>query len=72
MNKNEEKRDLLFIQGFSKIKVSEACRYFKYNQSNLVKGKCGRRKEANVRSYLEKELANLRIKESEELICQEK
>mgnify|MGYP006874787110 FL=1 len=32
MNKNEEKRDLLFIQGFSKIKVSEACRYFKYNQ----------------------------------------
>ena len=42
----EEKNNLKFIQGFTKIKVSQACRFFGYNQSNLMKGKCGR--EAGV------------------------
>ena len=65
-----EKDDLKFIQGFSKIKVSSACKYFGYDQSNLTKGKSGRRAERNVRKYLEKELAKLRINEIGDLKCQ--
>lgn len=68
--------DLKFIQNFSKIKVSKACKFFGYNQSNLTKGKCGRDAEKKVRKYLEYELANLRLEEVGELVgeieCQEK
>lgn len=66
----DNKEDLIFIKGFSKIKVADACRYFGYNQSNLTKGKSGRRAEANVRKYLERELAKLRINEIGDLECQ--
>lgn len=72
----EEKNNLKFIQGFTKIKVSQACRFFGYNQSNLMKGKCGRDAEAKVRKYLEYELANVRLNEVGELVgeieCQRK
>ena len=72
----EDKSNLNFIQGFAKIKVSKACKFFGYNQSNLMKGKSGREKEKNVRKYLEYEIANLRLKEVGELVgeieCQEK
>ena len=72
----EEKSNLKFIQGFSKIKVSKACKFFGYNQSNLMKGKSGREKEKNVRKYLEYELANLLLNDVGELVgeieCQEK
>ena len=72
----EEKKDLKFIQGFTKIKVSQACRFFGYNQSNLMKGKCGRDAESKVRKFLEYNLANLRLSEVGELVgeleCQEK
>ena len=72
----EEKKDLKFIQGFTKIKVSQACRFFGYNQSNLMKGKCGRDSENKVRKFLEYKLANLRLEEvgalGEEIECQEK
>ena len=72
----EAKNDLKFIQGFSKIKISKACKFFGYNQSNLMKGKSGREKEKNVRNFIEYELANLRLEEVGELVgeieCQEK
>ena len=72
----EDKNNLKFIQGFAKIKVSKACKFFGYNQSNLMKGKSGREKEKNVRKYLEYELANLRLNDIGELVgeieCQEK
>lgn len=66
-----DKNDLLFIKGFSKIKVSKACKKYNVNQSNLVKGRCGRENEKLVRAELEKELATLRIEESD-FLCQEK
>ena len=74
--KKEEKNDLKFLQGFTKIKISNACRFFGYNQSNLMKGKSGRIAEKNVRKYIEYELANVRLEEVGELVgeleCQEK
>ncbi len=72
----EDKNDLKFLQGFTKIKVSQACKFFGYNQSNLMKGKSGRKAERNVRNYIEYELANVRLTEIGELVgeieCQEK
>ena len=72
----EDKNNLKFLQGFIKIKISNACRFFGYNQSNLMKGKCGRDAEKKVRKYIEYELANVRLNEVGELVgeieCQEK
>ena len=72
----EDKNNLKFIQGFAKIKVSKACKFFGYNQSNLMKGKSGREKEKNVRKYIEYEIANLLLNDVGELVgeieCQEK
>ena len=72
----EDKNNLKFIQGFAKIKVSKACKFFGYNQSNLMKGKSGREKEKNVRKYIEYEIANLILNDVGELVgeieCQEK
>ena len=72
----QDKNNLKFIQGFSKIKISKACKFFGYNQSNLMKGKSGREKEKNVRKFIECELAKLRLEEVGELVgeieCQEK
>ena len=72
----QDKNDLEFIKGFVKIKVSQACKFFGYNQSNLMKGKSGREKEKNVRKYIEYELACIRLSEVGELVgeieCQEK
>ena len=64
------RNDLIFIKGFSKIKVSEACRYFGYNQANLVQGRLGYEAEKKVRLYLEKEIGKLRMLEYGELECQ--
>lgn len=76
MTDKNDKNNLKFIQGFSKIKISKACKFFGYNQSNLMKGKSGREKEKNVRKFIEYELANLRLEEVGELVgeieCQEK
>lgn len=72
----EDKSNLKFIQGFAKIKISKACKFFGYNQSNIMKGKSGREKEKNVRKYIEYELANLLLNDVGELVgeieCQEK
>ena len=72
----EEKNDLKFLQGFTKVKISKACKFFGYNQSNLMKGKSGRIAERKVRKYIEYELANVRLNEIGELVgeleCQEK
>ena len=67
-----EKEDLEFIKAFSKIKVSKACRYFNFDQSNLVKGKKGRIAEKMVRKYIENELAKLYLNDIGEDLCQEK
>ena len=75
-DKNEDKNDLKFLQGFTKVKISKACKFFGYNQSNLMKGKSGRQAEKKVRKYIEYELANVRLNEIGELVgeieCQEK
>ena len=72
----EDKNDLKFLQGFTKVKISKACKFFGYNQSNLMKGKSGRLAERKVRKYIEYELANVRLNEIGELVgeieCQEK
>ena len=72
----EDKNDLKFLQGFTKVKISKACKFFGYNQSNLMKGKSGRIAEKKVRKYIEYELANVRLNEIGELVgeieCQEK
>ena len=72
----EEKNDLKFLQGFTKVNISKACKFFGYNQSNLMKGKSGRIAEKKVRKYIEYELANVRLNEIGELVgeieCQEK
>lgn len=72
----EDKSDLTFIKNFTKVKVADACRYFGYNQSNLIRGKCGRLAERNVRNYIEIKLAEARITASSEIIgeieCKEK
>ena len=72
----EDKNDLKFLQGFTKVKISKACKFFGYNQSNLMKGKSGRLAESNVRKYIEYELAKVRLNEIGELVgeieCQEK
>lgn len=72
---NEDRTDLTFIKNFTKVKVADACRFFGYNQSNLIRGKCGRVAEKNVKNYIEMKLAEVRIKASKEIIgdieCQE-
>lgn len=72
----EDKSDLTFIKNFTKVKVADACRYFGYNQSNLIRGKCGRLAEKNVRNFIEIKLAEARITTSSEIIgeieCKEK
>ena len=72
----EDKNNLKFLQGFVKIKISNACRFFGYNQSNVMHGRSGREKEKNVRKYIEYELANLLLEDVGELVgeieCQEK
>lgn len=72
----EDRNDLKFLQGFTKIKISKACRFFGFNQSNLMKGKSGKNAERKVRKYIEYELANVRLNEIGELVgeieCQEK
>lgn len=72
----EEKNDLRFLQGFTKVKISKACKFFGYNQSNLMKGRSGRAAERKVRKYIEYELANVRLAEVGELVgeieCQRK
>lgn len=52
-------KDLTFIQNFTKIKVSKACKELGYDQSNLMKGKCGRDAEKKVRIAIEISLLSL-------------
>ena len=72
----EDKNDLKFLQGFTKVKISKACKFFGYNQSNLMKVKSVILAEKKVRKYIEYEVANVRLNEIGELVgeieCQEK
>ena len=72
----EEKNDLKFLQGFTKVRISKACKYFGFNQSNLMNGKSGRLAEKKVRNYIEQELAKVRLNETIDVVgeieCQEK
>lgn len=67
-----EREDLEFLKKFSKIKLSTACRFFGFNQSNLIKGKSGRLKEHLARKYIENELAKLYEVDLGDLKCQGK
>ena len=63
--------DLKFIKGFAKIKVSRACRYYGYDQTNLMQGRMSPECERNVRKYIEKELADVRLDEVGDLSVEE-
>ena len=63
----EDKNDLKFLQGFTKVRISKACKYFGFNQSNLMNGKSGRLAEKKVRNYIEQEIAKVRINESKDM-----
>ena len=64
----EKREDLDYIKGFSNIKISRACRYFDIDQSNLMQGRLNRDIEKKVRKYIESEIANIYIKESEDYV----
>ncbi len=68
----EEKEALDFIRKFSKISVAKACRYFRIDQSNLVKGRSGRLNEYKVKKFIENEIAELYKTNLDVLKCQEK
>ena len=61
----EKREDLDYIKSFSKIKISKACRHFNVDHANLVNGKLSRDIEKKIRKYIESEIANIYIKESE-------
>lgn len=61
----EVREDLDYIKSFSKIKISKACRHFKVDQANLVNGRLGKDIEKKIRKYIESEIANIYVKESE-------
>lgn len=64
----EKREDLEFIKSFSKIKISKACKHFKYDQSNLINGRLGVEKEKNVRKYIENKVANIYVTESDDYV----
>ena len=64
----EKREDLEFIKSFSKIKISKACKHFKYDQANLINGRLGEEKEKNVRKYIENKVANIYVKESDDYV----
>lgn len=63
MDTREE--DVAYINKFSKITISKACKKFGYNQSNICNGKSTREATRKVRKYIENELANIYKEESE-------
>lgn len=68
----KDREDLEFIRKFSMINVSDACKYFNYDQGNLYGGRLSNEKERNVRKYIESELGKIYVEESEKYLCQEK
>lgn len=68
MKKNVSKQkieDLKVINGFSKISVRSACRFYNINQSNLKKGNVNEELIHKVRRYLECEFAKLFVYEGD-------
>lgn len=59
----DEREDLLFINGFSKIKLTDACKYYNIDYSNLKYGKSTKENEKKVRKYIENKIADLYKKE---------
>ena len=57
--------DLRIINNFSKISVSDACRFYHVNQSNLKKGYVNDDIVHKIRRYLESKFAELFIIESD-------
>lgn len=64
----EDREDLEFIKRFSKIKISKACKHFKYDQANLINGRLSKEKEKNVRKYIENKVANIYVNESDNYV----
>lgn len=63
-----KKEDLDYINKFSKITISKACKYYGYNQSNLQNGKCSDYKIRNVRKFIENELFKMYQEEAENYV----
>lgn len=60
----DEREDLIFINDFSKIKLTDACKHFNIDYSNLKYGKSTKENEKKVRKYIENKIAKLYLKET--------
>lgn len=60
--------DVKYINKFSKITISKACKHFGFNQSNICSGKSTLGATRKVRKYIENEIANLYKEESEKYV----
>ena len=61
---DNKQEDVTFINKFSKITISKACKHFGYNQSNVCHGKSTKEAIKKVRKYIENELASIYKEES--------
>ena len=57
--------DLIYIKGFSSIKIAKVCRALEIDRSNLLNGRLSEKQVKKVRRYLESELAKLYIVEED-------
>lgn len=60
MNKTEKERNLIYIKGFSKIKIKDICKKLNIDSSNLWNGRCSEEKVKMVRQYIENELDKIK------------
>lgn len=65
MNKED---DVKFINGFSKITITKACKHFGFNQSNICNGKSTEDATRKVRKYIENEIADIYKNEAEKYV----
>lgn len=64
----QKEEDVTYINNFSKITISKACKHFGFNQSNICSGKSTSEATRKVRKYLENEIANLYRKEAKNYV----
>lgn len=65
---NQKEEDVNYINNFSKITITKACKHFGFNQSNICSGKSTSEAIRKVRKYLENEIANLYRKEAKKYV----
>lgn len=68
MKKIDNKEDLNFINNFSNIKVTDACKKFKIDYSNLKKGTTTKENTKRVRKYLENEIAKIYLEDTDNYV----